>query len=286
VLAVPKMGAIVPKNRRAFQRKFEREVGKQSAYFRKEFDKWTWVMNNEYEKVLRHLHLVKNVEKMSQGEMFERLMPWLVIVEVGRNILRAAELRMFLRGVEHGMQIAGFGFAFDVNNPLFVEAARLRAASLVKYVSESARKNLHDMTMQALDAGWSVDALAVKMRGHLTALPVSQRRIMREATERLASGVSQGKVDVWVGREMTRMTNYRAFMVARTEASAAMNDGALMGYKQAGVKMVEWLAQFDACEVCSSFAGELFTVEESFGLIPEHPNCICSWAPVIGTDLL
>ena len=40
--------------------------------------------------------------------------------------------------------------------------------------------------------------------------------------------------------------------------------------------MVEWLAQFDACEVCSSFAGELFTVEESFGLIPEHPNCFTS----------
>jgi len=60
----------------------------------------------------------------------------------------------------------------------------------------------------------------------------------------------------------------------------------LMGYKQAGVKMVEWLAQFDACDACSSFAGELFTVEESFGLIPEHPNCLCSWAPIVGPELL
>ena len=286
MVVVPKMGAVVPKSRKVFRRRFEREIGKQSSFFRAEFDSWVGIINGEYDKVLKHLRFIKRgIAKIDQGEVFERLMPWILIAEAGRRILSPAELRMYLHGARYSLQMAGLEASFSINNPLYVEAARLRAASLVTFVSDAARKNLHDLTVQGIETGWSVDTLAMQMRGHLTALPVSQRRIMREAADRLAAGVSQGKVDAWAAREMTKMTNYRAFMISRTEASAAMNDGALIGYRQAGVKQVEWLAQIDACDVCESFAGELYPVD-SMGMIPEHPNCLCSWAPVITPDFI
>ena len=69
--------------------------------------------------------------------------------------------------------------------------------------------------------------------------------------------------------------------IARTEVSNAINMGRLNGYAQAGLKKVEWLAAMDACPECAALNGNEMTINESQGQIPLHPNCRCTFIPVV-----
>lgn len=72
----------------------------------------------------------------------------------------------------------------------------------------------------------------------------------------------------------------RAKMVARTEVIAASNEGALQGYEVEGITVVEFFPAADADEECLVLAG-LYPITETHGMIPVHPNCRCTWLPVV-----
>ena len=99
---------------------------------------------------------------------------------------------------------------------------------------------------------------------------------------------------------------YRATLIARTETIWAMNEGAVIGYKQSGVvSQVEWLTAQDerTCQFCEPMDGRVQTLGTSFyemgtemegrdgGLLkftaepiehpPLHPQCRCSLAPIL-----
>lgn len=71
--------------------------------------------------------------------------------------------------------------------------------------------------------------------------------------------------------------------MARTETIAASNEGALQGYGDIGVEKVEWYTAADdrTCEECSPLHGSEYRLIESHGLIPIHPNCRCTWIPIV-----
>jgi len=77
----------------------------------------------------------------------------------------------------------------------------------------------------------------------------------------------------------------RSKMVARTETIAASNEGALQGYGDLGVEKVEWYTAMDErsedCDICSPQHGVEYALDNSHGLIPAHPNCRCTWVPVL-----
>lgn len=74
----------------------------------------------------------------------------------------------------------------------------------------------------------------------------------------------------------------RAERIARTEVMYALNRGALSRYGRDGIQKVEWLAGPDdrCCPTCIDNNGERFDISEAPGL-PIHPNCRCTWVPVI-----
>jgi hypothetical protein len=69
-------------------------------------------------------------------------------------------------------------------------------------------------------------------------------------------------------------------MVARTEVIAASNEGALQGYEHEGVEKVEFYPAPDADEECLILAG-VYPINETHGVIPVHPNCRCTWIPLV-----
>ncbi len=79
----------------------------------------------------------------------------------------------------------------------------------------------------------------------------------------------------------------RARTLVRTEVINAHAEAALNLYEQAGVEGVsadvEFLATNDnvVCPECQDLDGKTFTIDEARGVIPVHPNCRCSWAPVV-----
>lgn len=79
--------------------------------------------------------------------------------------------------------------------------------------------------------------------------------------------------------------DFRAEMVARTEANAAHNEGLLEGFKQSDIaEYKEWIdVGAAACDECNSIGGEIVKLSDNFsnGLAypPAHPNCRCVIGP-------
>uniref|UniRef100_A0A6H1ZUQ3 Putative portal protein n=1 Tax=viral metagenome TaxID=1070528 RepID=A0A6H1ZUQ3_9ZZZZ len=75
----------------------------------------------------------------------------------------------------------------------------------------------------------------------------------------------------------------RATLVARTEVIAASNEGALRGYESEGLNKAEFYAALDerTCDECMAYHGDVRPIDEARGLIPVHPQCRCTWVPVM-----
>jgi SPP1 gp7 family putative phage head morphogenesis protein len=74
----------------------------------------------------------------------------------------------------------------------------------------------------------------------------------------------------------------RATMMVRTETMKAVNTGVISRYESAGAEEVEFLAALDdkTCEECEELNGKTFPIGDA-PEVPVHPNCRCSWIPVV-----
>lgn len=78
----------------------------------------------------------------------------------------------------------------------------------------------------------------------------------------------------------------RAEMIARTEHARAINTGTMQAYTNQGVTQVNILTAGDSnvCDDCLYEESENpHTIEEAMSLLPMHPNCRCSYTPVVET---
>lgn len=76
----------------------------------------------------------------------------------------------------------------------------------------------------------------------------------------------------------------RAEMIARTEHARAVNTGSLQAYTNMGVTEVNILTvgDSDVCDYCLDLEdNNPYSLEEAMTLLPAHPNCRCSYTPVI-----
>jgi HK97 family phage portal protein len=107
----------------------------------------------------------------------------------------------------------------------------------------------------------------------------------------LAEGIAAGEgiVDLSkrVADEYNAFPSYRSERIARTEATAANNEGMLEGYKQSEVATgKEWIATMDnrTREEHAMLNGEIVALDKDFsnGLpYPSEPNCRCVIGPAI-----
>jgi SPP1 gp7 family putative phage head morphogenesis protein len=74
----------------------------------------------------------------------------------------------------------------------------------------------------------------------------------------------------------------RPSIITRTETIRIANAGLLDNYKDNGIKKVRWLTALSerTCPDCEAKNGEVHELNESYGEIPLHPNCRCSWISV------
>lgn len=103
----------------------------------------------------------------------------------------------------------------------------------------------------------------------------------------IAEGEGIGELRARVLGVYDKFSDYRAEMIARTETTAANNEGTMEGYKQSGVaKGKEWIATMDSRtrEEHMAMDGEVVGLDAKFsnGLeYPQEPNCRCVIAPAI-----
>ena len=113
----------------------------------------------------------------------------------------------------------------------------------------------------------------------------------------LAEGISDGEgiVDLRnrVEEVYEEFPEYRSEMIARTEATAANNEGALQGFKQSDVATgKEWINSGDSKvrdshKNGSGVGGEIVKLDEEFSnglMYPSEPNCRCVIGPAFLED--
>lgn len=143
-------------------------------------------------------------------------------------------------------------------NAKAVEWAEGRAAELVTAIDETTRDRLQDLTVRALEGGWSNDELAAQ--------------------------IEDGDL----------FSEYRAEMIARTETAFADVQGNMAGWRETGVvESVQWImAQDEVCDDCQSLNGQVVPLDggifqaesgETIDGPPLHPNCRCDVLPVLAT---
>ena len=78
-------------------------------------------------------------------------------------------------------------------------------------------------------------------------------------------------------------SNVRPNTIARTETVRMANKGVLELYKDNNIKQTRFLAALSerTCPICEGLNGRVYTIEQSAGMIPIHPNCRCTWVPVV-----
>jgi len=111
--------------------------------------------------------------------------------------------------------------------------------------------------------------------------------ISRSLTQSLAEGRGAADTARALVKSVDGIGINRARMLARTETIRAHAEATLNTYAQAGVEGVtveaEILTAGDdrVCEECASLEGTTYTLDQARGLIPVHPNCRCSWVPMV-----
>lgn len=112
----------------------------------------------------------------------------------------------------------------------------------------------------------------------------------REIAKNMVELIETGKMtDIAIKDKLGRTisTKRRASLLARTECIAAHINGAIeeclrMGYKE-GQIYAEYIAGYDnrVCDTCANMHMQTFTLEEIRALIPVHPQCRCTFVPII-----
>lgn len=79
-------------------------------------------------------------------------------------------------------------------------------------------------------------------------------------------------------RDEYGMKKRAADRIAITEVARAQTIAGVEAFKAAEVDKMMWIAEPDACPICSGMDGKVFSIDTSGLTIPAHPFCRCSYA--------
>lgn len=106
-------------------------------------------------------------------------------------------------------------------------------------------------------------------------------QIGEELARSFADGVNPRVAAGRIADRVDKIGMTRATTLARTEVMNAHHEGTIARYTQHGVQRVNVLVS-DPCPECERIAAQApYTTSNAEGLLPAHPNCVCSLAPVV-----
>lgn len=110
----------------------------------------------------------------------------------------------------------------------------------------------------------------------------------KEISRELAEGLSQG----WNPRKVATRINERidargiagSRRIARTEMARSYNHGSLLRYRRNDIKKTAIQNTSPCKKICAPLvADNPYSLDEAYGILPAHPNCMGSWKPVISS---
>jgi SPP1 gp7 family putative phage head morphogenesis protein len=174
-------------------------------------------------------------------------------------------------------------------------ARYIRAAAERGWDDAGRRLRRAGVEADALDASFNVGVPQRQLRELYTRTYRDLQGITRDLEDETRNELTQGLAEGIHPRKMARRLNRRvdvaitrAERLARTEVIRSYNEEALTRFAEAGVDEVAAEVEFltapsGVCPECRGLSGRTYTIDEARGVIPVHPNCRCTWIPVMGS---
>ena len=111
------------------------------------------------------------------------------------------------------------------------------------------------------------------------------QQMSRILADDITAGAGPKVIARHLRKNVEKMTNTRALLIARTEVIHAHAEGQLDSFEMLGVEEVDIFAEFSTagddlvCAQCAALEGEVFKIKDAHGIITVHPNCRCAWKP-------
>jgi len=110
-------------------------------------------------------------------------------------------------------------------------------------------------------------------------------QISRELADGLATGKNNYQIYRAIAKKFKSIGVVRSEILVRTEIIRVHSESVLNQLEELGATVVTPLVEFataaDPCERCDGLSGNVYKIKDARGLIPVHPNCRCTWLPVI-----
>lgn len=174
----------------------------------------------------------------------------------------------------------------------FVRATVRKAVELARRRLEQAGYDVPEMAVDAvLNRPIHQSTLRTMYRRHFQALKGVTQAMDREMSRTLTEGFAQGyhprKMASELNDRIDKIGITRARTVAQTETIRTHAEATLDSYERSDTEQVVKETEFSdsdderVCEECEDLDGTTYTTEEARGVIPVHPNCRCSFIPVL-----
>ncbi len=149
--------------------------------------------------------------------------------------------------------------------------------------------NINDYTMpnkkvmgQMLRSPWQGSFFSERLWRNMGKLEQNLNGVINDA---ISTGKTVTEMAVQLSNTMQRSFN-EAHRLVRTETVNYLNRSAKLGYKDAGIAVIQWWAATDerTCKICGANHGRKYPINKAPNL-PCHPGCRCTWLPVIEDEI-
>lgn len=255
-----------------FLRMLNRLNPKHEAWYREKISEW---FDDTRKQIVKDLNR-KFAKAESPFKITSKLTDWDFIETNGITKIKPLNLDIMKESGDAAFKIAGIEGSFDVLNPISVELAGTITARMVTLVTDETKKGISEAIRQGLLEGESMSQVVKRIK---PLIGLSGRGV--KALDNY-KGFLQGKkpplkvsqIDKKVGFYRRKLHRKRAELIARTETARAQSEGTIEGYRQGGIKRVEWVTAAGACPQCAPLNGHKFTLADAQSMIPLHPDCL------------
>lgn len=200
-----------------------------------------------------------------------------------------SEVEAVVLGVSYGQEIASAGN--DAWTSTYISSAYTQGVAKSASLLRKGGANVQDSWIQgAFRREIHADRAALAYTRTFNELEGITRVMDQQISRELALGLAEGQSPFEIARRINNRVDKigvtRARMLARTEVISAHADATLNSFEEAGIEGVdveaEWLTAFGACPICENLSSQgPYKLSEARGMIPAHPNCRCSWSPIV-----
>lgn len=201
---------------------------------------------------------------------------WNEIRAEGQKILQPAELEVLEAGID---SVTKQRIRKQARvDPIGIEAiawSQAHTAELVVEITQTTLEAIEVIITAGIETGKSIPAIATTLRPIVGLHSQYAGAVDKYLTSLIEEGIADATKKA--ERYAARLHRRRTQTIARTETAFGLTEGQRQGYAKMGVTKLERVEDPDCCDICAEHQGQIYTIAEAEGVLPEHPNCEGTW---------